>query len=83
MDQCLEAILQVPGEASGELRVGQQAVHGHAVAGVDVLVDFPGGAEEGVDRCCGAFVPPDGELATFVLKPGVLGVSTSVVGVLV
>ena len=69
VDQCLEPIFQVSGEASGKLRVGQQAVHGHAVAGVDVFVEFPGSSEEGVDGRCGAFVPPDGELAAFVLEP--------------
>lgn len=44
-------------------------MHSHAVTGVDVLVEFPGCAEEGVDGCCWAFIPADGELAAFVLEP--------------
>ena len=69
VDQGLEPVFQVSGEGAGELRVGQQAVHGHAVASVDVLVEFPRGAEERIDGRCWAFIPADGELAAFVLEP--------------
>lgn len=67
--QRLKPLLQIPGERSRELCVGKEAVHRHAVAGVDVLVEFPRGAEEGGDGCRGASVPADGELAAFVLEP--------------
>ena len=44
-------------------------MHGHAVAGIHSLVDFPRSTEEGINSRRWTGIPADGKLSAFPLKP--------------
>ena len=47
----------------------RQTYHGHTIAMVDVLVEFPRSTKEGADSRYRTSVPSNGQLSSFPLKP--------------